>query len=118
MRWNTRTTVPTLASVAPLRALAARRGWDIEAWLFNDAARTVLEEAEGRWRPAIAALALPPGVVSSIQASLERFNTDIRPLELAPKTRQKYFIHRMGVLTWAVWKPVEGLLAAASADVR
>ena len=104
VRWNTRTTVPTLASVAPLRALAARRGWDIEAWLFNDSARTALEEAEGRWRPAIAALALPPGVVSSIQASLERFNTTIRPLELAPKTRQKYFIHRMGVLTWAVWK--------------
>ncbi len=46
VRWNTRTTVPTRATLAPVRALAARRGWDIEAWLFNDGARTALEAAE------------------------------------------------------------------------
>jgi hypothetical protein len=65
VRWNTRTTVPTLSSFAPLRALAARRGWDLEAWFFDDGACTALEAAEGRWQPAIAAIAFPPGVVSS-----------------------------------------------------
>jgi len=104
VRWNTRTTVPTLATSAPIRVLAARRGWDIEAWLFNDGARTALEAAEGRWRPAIAALAFAPGVVSSIRESAARFESEILPHELAVKTRQKYLAQRQGVLTWAVWK--------------
>jgi hypothetical protein len=30
-RWNRRTLIPTLESFAPVRALAARRGWNIEA---------------------------------------------------------------------------------------
>ncbi len=104
VRWNTRTTVPTLASFVPLRALAARPGWDIEAWFFNDAARTALEAAERRWRLAIAALALAPGVVSSIDASVSMFNTEVRPGERAFNTRHKYLVQRMGVLMWAVWK--------------
>jgi hypothetical protein len=104
VRWNARTTVPTLASLAPLRALAARRGWDIEAWLFDDSARTTLEAAEGRWRPAIAALALAPGVVSSIGASLGHFNTHICPHERNVSTRHKYLVQRISALTWAVWK--------------
>jgi hypothetical protein len=57
VRWNTRTTDPTLASFAPLRALAARRRWAIDEWFFNDGAATVLEAAE-------APGAFAPGVVS------------------------------------------------------
>jgi hypothetical protein len=43
VRWNTRTTVPTLATLAPFRGLAAWRGWDIKVWLFNDGAHTAWE---------------------------------------------------------------------------
>jgi hypothetical protein len=46
--WNSRTLIPTLASFAPVRALAARRGWNIEAWLYDDGARGPLEACEGR----------------------------------------------------------------------
>ena len=104
VRWNTRTTVPTLSTFAPLRALAARRGWDIDAWFFDDGACTALEAAEGRWRPAIAALAFAPGVVSSIGASVAAFNAEVRPGERARSTRLKYLAHRLSILTWAVWK--------------
>jgi hypothetical protein len=68
-RWNPRTTIPTLATLAPIRALAARRGWAIDAWLFNDGAAGPLEACQGRWRPAVNALAFPVGVVASVAAS-------------------------------------------------
>ena len=104
VRWNSRTTIPSLASFAPFRALAARRRWDIEAWFFDDGAATVLEAAQGRWRPAIAAIAFAPGVVSSVEASVAAFNAHVRPHERARGTRHKYVTHRLSILTWAVWK--------------
>jgi hypothetical protein len=116
-RWNPRTTIPTLATLAPIRALAARRGWAIDAWLFNDGAAGPLEACQGRWRPAVNALAFPVGVVASVAASVAAFNEHIRPLERARGTRVKYFIHRQSVLTWAIWKGVLPLLLPMSDDL-
>ena len=99
VRWNASTTVPTLSSFAPLRALAARRGWDLEAWFFDDGACTALEAAEGRWRPAIAALAVAPWVVSSVGASVAAFNAEVQPSERASSTLLKYLVQRLSVLT-------------------
>jgi hypothetical protein len=104
--WNPRTIIPTLASFAPIRALAARRGWNIEAWLYDDGARVPLEACEGRWRPAVGALAFAPGLVPSEAASLAAFNEHVRPLERAFRTRSKAVTHRRTILTWAIWKGV------------
>jgi hypothetical protein len=105
-RWTSRTLIPTLASFAPVRALAARRGWHIEAWLYDDGARGPLEECEGHWRPAVGALAFAPGLVPSRAASVAAFNAYVRPLERAFRTRSKAVTHRRTILTWAVWKGV------------
>jgi hypothetical protein len=70
--WNPRTNVPTLSSFAHIRALAARRGWMIETWLYDDGAAGPLEARQGRWRPAVGALAFAPGPVPSVAASLAR----------------------------------------------
>ena len=105
--WNGRTAIPTLASFAPLRALAARRGLSIDSWFYNDRATGPLEACQGRWRPAIAALAFDPGAaagVPSVAASVAAFNQHVRPLERAQRTRSKYVTHRLSILTWAVWK--------------
>jgi hypothetical protein len=60
-RLNCRTAIPTLASFAPIWALATRLGLHIEAWLYDDRAVCPLEACQGRWRPAIGALAFDPG---------------------------------------------------------
>ncbi len=74
-RWNPHTFIPTLASFAPVRALAGsggptgRRGWQIELWLYDDSAAGHLEACQGRWRPAVGSLAFAPGLVPSEAAS-------------------------------------------------
>ena len=116
--WNTRTTVPTLASFLPISRLAARRGWDIAAWLYQDRAVGPLEASAGRWRAAIQPLAFPARFngVPSVADSAAAFNLHVRPLERAEKTRFKYQTHRLSVLTWAVWKDVLPLLLPMSDD--
>jgi hypothetical protein len=105
-RWNPRTLIPTLASFAPVRALAARRGWNIEqmieAWLYDDGAAGPLEACQGRWRPAVGALAFAPGLVPSEAASFAAYNAYVRPLERAHRTRSKAVTHRRTILTWAI----------------
>ena len=106
-RWNARTVIPTLLDFTPIRAFAARRGLGIGPWLLEDGGLGPLEACQGRWRPAIAALAADPrapGGVPSIAASVAAFNQYVRPLERAHRTRSKYLTHRRSVLTWAVWK--------------
>lgn len=118
-RWNGRTTVPTLASFAPVRALAARRNWAITAWLFEDGEGRALEVCEGRWRPAMAAIAFAPSAAGapSVAASLAAFNEHIRPLAHARRTRTKYLVHRLSILTWAIWKGVLPVLLPMSDDL-
>ena len=113
-----RTTVPTLASFLPISRLAARRGWDIVAWLYQDRAVGPLEASAGRWRAAIQPLAFPARLngVPSVADSAAAFNLHVRPLERAEKTRFKYQTHRLSVLTWAVWKDVLPLLLPMSDD--
>jgi hypothetical protein len=115
-RWNPRTFIPTLASFAPVRALAARRGWQIDSWLYDDGAAGPLEACQGRWRPAVGALAFAPGLVPSEEASLAAFNTFVRPLERAQRTRSKAVTHRRTILTWAIWKGVLPTLLPMSDD--
>ena len=106
-RWNARTVIPTLLDFTPIRAFAARRGLGIGPWLLEDGGLGPLEACQGRWRPAIAALAADPrapGGVPSIADSVAAFNQYVRPLERAHRTRSKYLTHRRSVLTWAVWK--------------
>ena len=105
-RWNSRTCIPTLASFAPARALAARRGWQIDLWLYDDGAAGPLEACQGRWRPAVAALAFAPGLVPSEATSVAAFNTYVLPLERAQRTRSKAVTHRRSIVTWAIWKGV------------
>ena len=119
-RWNCRTAIPTLASFAPIRALAARRGLHIEPWLFDDRAVGPLEACQGRWRPAIAALAFDPraaGGVPSVAASVAAFNQYVRPLERAQRTWSKYVTHRLSILTWAIWKGCLAELLPMSDDL-
>jgi hypothetical protein len=119
-RWNCRTAIPTLASFAPIRALATRLGLHIEAWLFDDRAVGPLEACQGRWRPAIGALAFDPraaGGVPSVEASVAAFNQFVRPLERAQRTRSKYVTHRLSVLTWAIWKDCLAALLPMSDDL-
>ena len=118
-RWNSRTLIPTLSSFATFRALAARRRWPIEAWLFDDGAVTALEACQGHWRPAVAALAFAPraGHVPSVAASAAAFKREVLPMALAQGTRHKYVIHRLSVLTWAVWKGVLPQLLPMSMDL-
>jgi hypothetical protein len=100
VRWNSCTTVPTLESFAPLRALAALRRWAIDAWFFDDGAATVLEAVQGRWRPAIAAIALRQGWyprwMRQWPPSMRTCGRTSGPA--APST------HRLSILTCAVWK--------------
>ena len=118
-KWNTRTGLPTLKGFAPLRAFAARRGLVIDSWLYDDGDAVPLEECEGRWRPAVAAIAFAPGVVASVAESAAAFDRHVRPLELAKRTRSKYVTHRLSVLTWAIWKGVlPGLLPMSDDLVR
>ena len=100
VHWNARTTVPTLSLLAPLWALAARPGWDLEAWFFDDGACTALA-----FRNTVV-FNFGAGVVSSIGASVSAFNTEILPHERARNTRLKNRVQRLSVLTWAagVWK--------------
>ncbi len=118
-RWNVRTCIPTLTSYAPARALAARRGWRIEAWLYDDGAAGPLEACQGRWRPAVAALAFAPGLVPSEAASVAAFRTYVLPLERAQRTRSKAVTHRRSIVTWAIWKGVlQDLLPMSDDRVR
>ena len=121
VRWNSRTLIPTLASFAPLRTCVTRRRLLIDAWLYDDGTATALEDCQGRWRPAVGALAFDhrggPGAVPSVAASAAAFNEHIRPLELAQGTRWKYVTHRRSVLTWAVWKGVLPQLLPMSDDM-
>jgi plasmid stabilization system protein ParE len=117
VKWK-RTTVPTLDSVGVIRGFAIRAGAQIEEWLVDDAGETELERCEGRWRPAVRALAAPGGVgqVPSMEESLAAFVRHVLPMERARRTRQKYATHRLTVLTWAVWKGVLGDLLPMSTD--
>ncbi len=73
--WQPRITIPTLASFQPFREFAARFRLDIEAWLYNDRARSPLEACAGRWRPAVQSLAFGPcsGDVPSVAQSAAAF---------------------------------------------
>lgn len=117
VKWK-RTTVPTLDSVGVIRGFAIRAGAQIEEWLVDDAGETELERCEGRWRPAVQALAAPGGVgqVPSMEESLAAFVRHVLPMERARRTRQKYATHRLTVLTWAVWKGVLRDLLPMSTD--
>ncbi len=77
---------------------------------MDDEGETELERCEGRWRPAVRALAAPGGVgqVPSMEESLAAFVWHVLPRERARRTRQKYATHRLTVLTWAVWKGAQG----------
>ena len=66
LSWNSRTTLPTLASDEPVRLLAARLQVDVSEWLYDESRSVALEECEGRWRPAVRALASGPGGVPSV----------------------------------------------------
>ena len=119
VRWR-RTTVPTLESDAAIRAFADRTGVPVGAWLVDDADETALERCEGRWRPAVRALAAAPGGVGqvpSMEESLEAFMRHVMPMERARGTRRKYATHRLTVLTWAVWKGALKDLLPMSTDV-
>ena len=117
--WNPRTVIPTFASFSTVSRLAARRGWDIDAWLFQDRAVGPLEASAGRWRPALQNLAFPArrDGVPSVDESLAAFNLNVRPLERGEKTRFKYQTHRLSILTWAVWNDVLHLLLPMSDDL-
>jgi hypothetical protein len=60
----------------------------------------------------VGALAFAPagGPVPSVAASLAAFNTFVRPLERAQRTRSKAVTHRQSLPTWAIWKGVLLLL--------
>ena len=119
VQWR-RTLIPTLESDAPVRALAVRLGVETDGWFYADGAETVLERSEGRWRPAVRALARRErdvGEVSSVGESVAAFTAHILPLERASKTRRKYATHRLTVLTWAVWKGVLRELVPMSTDL-
>ena len=107
VKWR-RTTVPTLESAEAIRALAGRMGADIDGWLVDDAGATELERCEGRWRPAVQALASPVrvGEAPTMEESLAAFVRHVMPMERAVRTRRKYATHRLTVLTWGVWKGV------------
>ena len=118
-RWNCRTAIPTLATFDPIRAFAARRGLSIHAWLFNDRALGPLEACQGRWRPAIAALAFDPrapGGVPSIAASNDAFRAHVGILSLVQRTRSKYVTHRLSILTLTIWKGCLANLLSMSND--
>ena len=117
--WNARTTIPTLASFQPVRDHATRLGLDIDHWLFQDGAECALEACNGRWRPAIQAIAFPsrPAAVPSVAESAAAFDTHVRPLERAPRTRSKYQTHRLTILTWAIWKGVLPNLLPMSSEM-
>ena len=51
LSWNSRTTLPTLASDEPVLLLAARLQVDVSEWLYDESRSVALEECEGRWRP-------------------------------------------------------------------
>jgi hypothetical protein len=74
----------------------------MELWLLEDSSISLLEACQGRWRPAIAALAAAAEGIFSIADSVTAFNQYVRPLEQANRTRSKYLTHRCSVLTWAV----------------
>ena len=106
-RWKCRILIPTLSSFVPIRAFAARCGLSVDHWLFDDGAPGPLEACQGRWRPAVGALAFEPrpgGAVPSVSESVAAINRFIRPLERAQGTRSKYVTHRLSILTWAIWK--------------
>ena len=117
LEWNRRTTLPTLASDGPIRRLAARLQVDVSGWLYDESRSVALEECEGRWRPAIRALSAGPGDVPSVAESVAAFNSHIRPMERAVRTRGKYKTHRLSVLTWAVWKGILPELMPMSDDL-
>lgn len=118
VQWR-RTTVPTLTSDRPVRALADRLGLHIEGWFVDDADATELERCEGWWRPTVRALAAPGGFqnVPSVAESAAAFERHVLPMERGHKTRRKYATHRLTVLTWAVWKGVLGDLLPMSTDL-
>ena len=119
-RWKCRILIPTLASFAPLRAYATRRGLAVDHWFFDDGAPGPLEACQGRWRPAVGALAFavrPGGSVPSVEESVAAFNQFVRPLERAAGTRSKYVTHRLSILTWAVWKGCFASLLPMSDDL-
>jgi hypothetical protein len=95
-------------------------GLSVDAWLYNDGAAGELELCQGRWRPAVAALAANPrgaGGVPSIADSVAAFNLHVRPLERAQKTRSKYATQRLSILTWSIWKGCFAQLLPMSDDV-
>ena len=109
MTWSLRTLIPTAANAAALQEFARRLGPDFQHWFIDDDTLLPLEACQGRWRPAVDALAFavrPGGGVPSIGESAGRFDTHIGPLGLARGTRSKYARVRRMVMTWAVWKGV------------
>ena len=109
MTWSRRTLIPTAANAAALQEFARRLGPDFQHWFIDDDTLLPLEACQGRWRPAVDALAFavrPGGGVPSIGESAGRFDTHIGPLGLARSTRSKYARVRRMVMTWAVWKGV------------
>ena len=115
--WNARTTLPTLASVEPVRLHAARLRAEVSEWLYDESRPVALEECEGRWRPAVRALAASPLDVPSVAESVAAFNAHIRPMERGSRTRGKYKTHRLTVLTWAIWKGILPELLPMSDDL-
>ncbi len=71
-RWNSRTVIPTLLRSTSIWAFAKRIGLHIELWLLEDCTIGPLEACQGRWRPAIAALAA--GGFPLIADSVAAFN--------------------------------------------
>ncbi len=62
------------------------------------------------------ALAFAPGPVPSEEASLAAYNTYVRPLERAQRTRSTAATHCRTILTWAIWKGVLPTLLPMSDD--
>ena len=66
----------------------------------------LVEACEGRWKPAVQALAARPNDVPSVSEPVAAFNALIRPMERAAHTRGKYKTHLLSVLIWAVRKGI------------
>ena len=101
IRWGPRQGIPSILNTAVLKELMEAEGVDPGPLLLDDSPQTPLEKAQGRWRPAMAALTAHNPKEDTVASLAADFVKHVRPMERAHRTRGKAWSAWRAILTWA-----------------
>ena len=117
LRWGPRAGLPSILNVEVLRDTITEAGGDADRILLNDSRQTPLEQAQGRWKPAMAALTASDPREETVASLAAAFVRNVRPMERGHRTRSKAWSGWRAVITWATARKCLGDILPMSQEV-